>query len=205
MITDFRKKINLWEKCFSTFSSYFSGARTTWEIIFLFLPLAQFHLLQSMGDHHSIETASGMISVLSDLPWPAPISPVTNDTTFGAGDWEEKSERIQFAWSGYTRLELSSCSCETSQLLQRAGLKCNIGNTGKSPLRTETKHLAFTCSTLALWEMSETQLCPLGGCELRNPKASRADESCVMANKAEPLAQKAVPLSHFSSVWLDLI
>lgn len=159
----------------------------------LFLPLAQFHPLQSMGDCHSIETTSGMISVLSSSPWPAPISPVTKWHNLWSR-WQGEEKRTQFAWSGYTRLELPSCSCKTSQLLQCAGLKCNIGNTGKSPLRTETKHLAFTFSTLALGEMSETQLCPLDGCELRNPKASRADESCAMANKAKPLAQKAVPL-----------
>lgn len=52
------------EKCFSTLASYFSGARTTWEIMSLFLPLAHFHPLQSVGDYHSIETTSGMISVL---------------------------------------------------------------------------------------------------------------------------------------------
>lgn len=31
--------------------------------------------------------------------------------------------------------------------------------------------------------MSETQLLPLDGYELRNPKASWADESCVVVNR----------------------
>lgn len=111
-----------------------------------------------------------MISVLSNSPWPTPISPVTKWHNLWSR-WQGGEKRMQFAWSGYTRLELPSCSSKQLSF-------CNVQAWNailemQENLLLELKQSTFTHSTLALTEMSETQLCPLDGCELRNPKASR--------------------------------
>lgn len=144
-----------------------------------------------------------LCQIYHDLPrfhlgsWP-------NGRIFEAGDWEKKVR--DYSLHGVIKPDLSCPICfgKTSEVLQCAGSKCNTGNPGESLLGTETKNLTFTYSTLALWEMSETQLCPLDGYELRNCKATRADGCCVMGNRiAKTIGSKSSSTPSLSlSDWL---